>query len=139
MDNSPTPPKVLTRNAVKCRGCGAIVESKHRHDFVRHDCPKDPRIHFFVDGGKSYARRGWGEETGFYQTPEQNYEEACEYGLRPEPKPATLNKEWFDAVVAAQAEFAVEEKALTPKKKPRAKKAKPHKCLRCGATAEWLE
>jgi len=47
-------PKVeILRNMAKCRLCGDIIESKHRHDFVRCKCGS-----IFVDGGKDYLRRG---------------------------------------------------------------------------------
>lgn len=39
---------------VKCLECGAILESKHRHDFVRCKCPNET----FVDGGDEYLRYG---------------------------------------------------------------------------------
>jgi hypothetical protein len=62
-------------NAVRCRGCGTVVQSHHRHDFVNHDCPVDPRIEFFVDGGWDYLRRGWTTMDGHYQKPEQHFDE----------------------------------------------------------------
>jgi len=40
-------------NKAKCRKCGDIIESKHRHDFVNCKCGA-----IFVDGGKDYLRRG---------------------------------------------------------------------------------
>jgi hypothetical protein len=39
---------------IKCLGCGAILESLHRHDFVGCDC----RNNTFVDGGYDYLRYG---------------------------------------------------------------------------------
>lgn len=44
----------LTNNKVKCLRCGAILESKHRHDFQQCDCPNQT----FTDGGLDYIRRG---------------------------------------------------------------------------------
>lgn len=46
-------------NAVKCAHCGAVIESKHRHDFVGHTCSAaDGREVFIaVDGGTAYKRR----------------------------------------------------------------------------------
>ena len=41
------------RTKGRCGKCGAIIESKHRHDFV--SCPCD---HFFLDGGTDYQRIG---------------------------------------------------------------------------------
>ena len=39
---------------VKCLNCGEILESKHRHDFVRCGCGNET----FVDGGNDYLRCG---------------------------------------------------------------------------------
>ncbi len=36
----------------KCNECGDVIESVHRHDFVRCSCGA-----VAVDGGKSYLRR----------------------------------------------------------------------------------
>lgn len=44
----------LLRNAAKCGNCGAIVESKHRHDFMSCECGD-----IFVDGGLAYHRYGF--------------------------------------------------------------------------------
>lgn len=44
---------VIIRNAARCRKCGDVVESKHRHDFVACSCGA-----IYVDGGTSYLRRG---------------------------------------------------------------------------------
>jgi ribosomal protein S27AE len=44
----------ITRNAAKCVNCGDVVESIHRHDFVRCNCGD-----IFVDGGLDYVRYGW--------------------------------------------------------------------------------
>jgi hypothetical protein len=43
----------LVLNALKCKACGDVIVSKHRHDFVRCSCGK-----IFVDGGLSYQRCG---------------------------------------------------------------------------------
>lgn len=43
--------KILV-NAVKCKGCGDIIESKHRHDYVTCSCGM-----VSVDGGHEYLRR----------------------------------------------------------------------------------
>jgi hypothetical protein len=39
-------------NKAKCKKCGDIIESKHRHDFVWCKCKS-----IAVDGGKAYLRR----------------------------------------------------------------------------------
>jgi len=43
----------IISNKAKCLKCEDIIESKHRHDFVRCKCGA-----IFVDGGHSYLRRG---------------------------------------------------------------------------------
>jgi hypothetical protein len=43
----------ILKNKCKCRKCGDIIESKHRHDFVSCGCGA-----IFTDGGKEYIRRG---------------------------------------------------------------------------------
>jgi hypothetical protein len=45
--------EVVVTNKCQCRLCGDIIESKHRHDFVRCGCGS-----IFTDGGKEYIRRG---------------------------------------------------------------------------------
>ena len=42
----------ILRNKAKCRACGSVIESKHRHDFVSCKCGS-----IAVDGGKDYLRR----------------------------------------------------------------------------------
>lgn len=37
----------------QCLECGDIIQSKHRHDFVRCECGES-----FVDGGDDYFRAG---------------------------------------------------------------------------------
>ena len=41
-------------NRCKCSICGDIIESKHRHDFVKCGCGT-----IFTDGGRDYIRRGF--------------------------------------------------------------------------------
>ncbi len=43
----------VVRNRCQCRQCNDIIESTHRHDFVRCKCGA-----IFTDGGKEYIRRG---------------------------------------------------------------------------------
>lgn len=47
------------KNRIKCNHCGSIIESKHRHDFVKCSCGK-----VYVDGGMDYFR--WGGNEGDY-------------------------------------------------------------------------
>ena len=44
----------ITRSRARCTKCGAIVESKHAHDFVSCPCGS-----IFLDGGPDYVRYGW--------------------------------------------------------------------------------
>ena len=43
---------MILRNMGKCNECGDVIESVHRHDFVRCSCGA-----VAVDGGKDYLRR----------------------------------------------------------------------------------
>ena len=42
----------ITKNAIQCKLCGEIIESKHVHDFVQCKCGACA-----VDGGHDYLRR----------------------------------------------------------------------------------
>jgi len=42
------------RNRARCRRCGDVIESLHRHDFVACGCHA-----IFVDGGQDYHRAGF--------------------------------------------------------------------------------
>ena len=44
--------KMLTKNSVKCLVCNTILESKHRHDYVKCHCPNETAC----DGGLEYQR-----------------------------------------------------------------------------------
>lgn len=48
---------MISRNIAKCRACGDVVESRHRHDWKQCFCGE-----MFVDGGKDYLRRGYGKK-----------------------------------------------------------------------------
>jgi hypothetical protein len=63
----------LVRNALKCLTCGKVIESVHRHDFVRCVCPDDSDTGIFVDGGLLYQRVGYGIKAEFEDLSE--YEE----------------------------------------------------------------
>lgn len=51
----------ILSNKIKCNHCGEVIESKHRHDYVRCRCGK-----VAVDGGHDYLRRGY-QASGDYQ------------------------------------------------------------------------
>lgn len=42
----------IIRNAIQCRHCGEVIESRYRHDFVTCSCGACS-----VDGGHDYLRR----------------------------------------------------------------------------------
>lgn len=44
----------MATNIAKCKSCGDVIESKHRHDFQACKCGD-----IFIDGGKDYIRFGW--------------------------------------------------------------------------------
>jgi len=69
--------KKLTRNAVRCRKCNTIAESKHVHDFVWCQCKST-----FTDGGLDYIRRGGDLDA---------MEDLNEYGSPPPPAPRTYD------------------------------------------------
>ena len=41
----------IIKNSAKCKKCGDVIESKHRHDFVSCKCGA-----IAVDGGTDYIR-----------------------------------------------------------------------------------
>lgn len=57
----------IIRNAIRCKKCGEVIESKNVHDLVSCKCGCCS-----VDGGKQYIRRI------FEKTPE-DYEELSEF------------------------------------------------------------
>ena len=57
----------ILRNRARCKKCGDIIESKHRHDHVACSCGE-----IAVDGGLAYLRRT-------FNRPE-NLEEMAEHG-----------------------------------------------------------
>jgi len=44
---------IIIRNRAKCKLCGDVIESKHRHDWVKCKCGE-----IFTDGGHDYFHRG---------------------------------------------------------------------------------
>lgn len=61
----------IIRNAIQCRHCGDVIESKSVHDFVTYACGACS-----VDGGHEYLRRCC------ITTPEKDYIELSEIELR---------------------------------------------------------
>lgn len=60
------------RNIAKCRNCGDIIESIHRHDFVACKCfvNEEHNKGIAIDGGKDYIRRV-GEPDSFMEPTEE--------------------------------------------------------------------
>ena len=54
--------KKILRNAIKCKWCGDVIESKSVHDFVQCSCGS-----CFVDGGLEYCRRGFKNSTDDFE------------------------------------------------------------------------
>ena len=54
------PKSQIIHNAAQCKLCVSIIESVHRHDFVRCQCGE-----IFVDGGREYLRAGAGNYENF--------------------------------------------------------------------------
>lgn len=44
----------IIRNIIRCKHCGDVIESKHRHDYVQCGCGR-----VAVDGGLDYLRRSF--------------------------------------------------------------------------------
>lgn len=49
----------ILHNRIRCKLCGDVIESKHRHDFVECSCGA-----CYTDGGQDYLRRGWDPAKG---------------------------------------------------------------------------
>jgi len=54
----------ITKNAIKCKKCGDVIESTYRHDFVTCSCGA-----ISVDGGYDYLRRA-GDLDGYIEMSE---------------------------------------------------------------------
>lgn len=63
---------IVKVNKAQCALCNDVIESIHRHDFVGCKCGE-----IFVDGGKSYLRRGAKNFLNFIDLSE-SYEEEYE-------------------------------------------------------------
>jgi hypothetical protein len=61
---------VVLVNKAKCGVCGDVIESKHRHDFVRCSCGE-----ISVDGGKDYLKSSAGSFLNFIDLSEGYTEE----------------------------------------------------------------
>lgn len=48
---------MIELNRIKCKKCGDVLTSAHRHDWKGCSCGA-----VYIDGGKSYLRRGGNQE-----------------------------------------------------------------------------
>lgn len=65
----------ITRNAIRCKHCGEVIESVHVHDFKFCSCGACA-----VDGGHDYLRRYC------KASPEEDYEDLSESEAIPDAK-----------------------------------------------------
>ena len=56
---------------LKCKACGAVIQSAHVHDWVACDCPNGTGI--WVDGGAEYCRMGCDDPTKYEILDPGNY------------------------------------------------------------------
>ena len=63
MGISDRPKEMILRNSAQCKLCGEEVESESAHDFKWCGCGE-----IFVDGGRSYLRRGARDLSNFIDT-----------------------------------------------------------------------
>lgn len=69
-----TPPSKILRNAARCLTCNDVIESRHRHEYVRCTCGN-----IAVDGGRVYLKRAfpalppsdWLEDLSEYESEEE--------------------------------------------------------------------
>lgn len=60
----------IIRNAIQCKNCGDIIESKFTHDFVTCSCGNCS-----VDGGKDYLRRAFIDKDCYIELSEYEKDE----------------------------------------------------------------
>ena len=57
--------KKIIKNAIQCKKCGEVIQSRHVHDFVTCQCGACS-----VDGGHDYLRRLYEEDGCFIELSE---------------------------------------------------------------------
>lgn len=60
--------KRIIKNAVRCKKCGDIIESKFTHDFILCSCKS-----IGIDGGKDYLTRN------LFNCTDEEYEDLSEF------------------------------------------------------------
>ena len=63
--------KKIIKNAIQCKKCGEVIESRHVHDFVTCKCGACS-----VDGGHDYLRRLYAEDDCYLELSEFEETEA---------------------------------------------------------------
>ena len=63
--------KKIVRNAIRCKACGDVIESKTEHDFHTCSCGR-----VSVDGGHNYLRRTFTESMDDFEECSQVVEES---------------------------------------------------------------
>ena len=53
---------MIIKNCIKCKSCGDIIISTHRHDFKRCSCGR-----VAVDGGYDYLKRSFTNDSNDYE------------------------------------------------------------------------
>lgn len=56
---------MIVYNAIKCKECGQVIESKHRHDYVTCSCGACS-----VDGGHDYLKRAFKSDDNYTELSE---------------------------------------------------------------------
>lgn len=69
----------IIKNAVQCKKCGDIIESKHTHDYVTCKCGN-----VSVDGGKDYCKRSFKEWDSWIDMSEYEHKATYEVTLKEE-------------------------------------------------------
>lgn len=93
--------KILTKNAIKCKKCGDIIQSKYRHNFVSCSCGACS-----VDGGLDYLRRCGNQS---------DYEEVDEYKVVEfEPKYKTGDRVRFEYFAFNEEEGVIQSVDIYP-------------------------
>lgn len=53
---------MIIKNCIKCKSCGDVIISTHRHDFKRCSCGR-----VAVDGGHDYLKRSFTNDSNDYE------------------------------------------------------------------------
>ena len=112
------------RNRVKCRLCKEVIESRHRHEFVRCHCEA-----IAIDGGEEYPRQ-IGLPENFIHIDEEGKEvdekDSNEKGIKLEEQLKEINKsiaDLYDKIHALHSlEALIKKEASKSKENTKSKK-----------------